>query len=234
MALKYQLLKNVVKEIANENGTPIKLFRIKRLSDGVIGGWIESEKNLSKFGDCFIYGQAIVMGNAKVEDNATISEYATICGNAVVSRNAEIFGRAVVRDNAKVTKSAQVYDRAIIKDRAVIRGKTKIYGHAVVGGRCSVDNYAKVYGNATVIDDVHIFCHAQVFGDAYLQGYHLVYNNAKISEGEPDAEIIRRRHIPNESASIEAEIHFERDFDRVSKAYDEKLKAREEEFEDVC
>ena len=48
------------------------LFRIKALKDfsnvkkGDIGGYVESEKNLSQDGNCWIYDNAVVMGNAKV------------------------------------------------------------------------------------------------------------------------------------------------------------------------
>jgi hypothetical protein len=46
------------------------LRRIRRLSDGVVGGWIQSEDNLSHEGGCFVYHNAKVYHFAKVFDNA--------------------------------------------------------------------------------------------------------------------------------------------------------------------
>lgn len=49
------------------------LHRIKALRDlgnvkkGDIGGWIECEDNLSHGGDCWVYGDAKVLGDAEVE-----------------------------------------------------------------------------------------------------------------------------------------------------------------------
>ena len=48
------------------------LFRIVALRDfsdvkkGDVGGWVESEKNLSHDGDCWISGDAMVSGNSCV------------------------------------------------------------------------------------------------------------------------------------------------------------------------
>ena len=36
------------------------LRRIKRMKDGLIGGWIETEKNLSQSGGCFVYDESMV------------------------------------------------------------------------------------------------------------------------------------------------------------------------------
>ena len=52
------------------NGVTVR--QIKRISDGVIGGYIESEKNLDQNGDCFIYDNAVVYGNARVSGDAVI------------------------------------------------------------------------------------------------------------------------------------------------------------------
>ena len=54
-------------EIKNINGNKKKLYRIKALKDfsdvktGEIGGFVESENNLSQEVSCWIYGDAIVI-----------------------------------------------------------------------------------------------------------------------------------------------------------------------------
>jgi UDP-3-O-[3-hydroxymyristoyl] glucosamine N-acyltransferase len=80
----------------------IILKRIKRLSDGIVGGWIQSEDNLSHNGNCFIYDNAKVFGNAEVSGNAKVYDNAFVFGNAKVSGNAEVSGNAFVYDNARI------------------------------------------------------------------------------------------------------------------------------------
>ena len=65
------------------------LNRIKALKDfgnvkkGELGGYVESERNLSQEGNCWVYDNARVYSNAKVFGNAEV------CGNAEVFGNAD-------------------------------------------------------------------------------------------------------------------------------------------------
>ena len=67
------------------------LHRIKALRDfnyvkaGDLGGWVESEDNLSQYEKCWFYGDAIVCGDAIVYGDAIV------CGNAIVCDNARIY-----------------------------------------------------------------------------------------------------------------------------------------------
>ena len=78
------------------------LKRIKRISDGVIGGWIESEENLSHEGWCFIYDEAIVYDEARVYGEAIVYGKAIVYGEARVYGEAEVCGKARVCGKAKV------------------------------------------------------------------------------------------------------------------------------------
>ena len=52
---------------------------------GELGGWIESEKNLSVYGDAWVYDNARVSGNAWVYGNARVYGNAWVYGDARVS-----------------------------------------------------------------------------------------------------------------------------------------------------
>ena len=84
------------------------LHRIKALVDfglikaGKIGGWIETEDNLSQ------YGNAWVAGDAQVYDNARVSGNAQVSGNARVSGNAHVYGDSWVYGDAWASGDAQV------------------------------------------------------------------------------------------------------------------------------
>lgn len=97
------------------------LHRIKAIKDfgdvkkDDLGGWIETESNLSQFGNCWIYDNAIVCENAKVGDNAIV------CGNAKVYGNAHVHGDVIIRDDAEVFGFADVFGLAYICGNAKIK-----------------------------------------------------------------------------------------------------------------
>lgn len=100
---KYKIVKS--KSIVYNGRT---LYRIRALRDfntvtgetvfkGDLGGFIETENNLSQEGYCWIFN------NAKVYDDARVSEDAKICGGA------EIFDSAEVFCNAEISGKTQIF-----------------------------------------------------------------------------------------------------------------------------
>ena len=120
------------------------LYRIKALKDfndvkkGDIGGYVESEKNLSQDGNCWIYDNAVICDNARVEDNAQVYGDAEVCGDAIVRDNARVlvnarvFGNAIIRDNAVVRGDARIFDNVIVRDNVIIGGEVDICGDAII------------------------------------------------------------------------------------------------------
>ena len=106
---KYELTKDTI----TINGDQT-LYRIKALRDfgdvkaGDLGGYVQSENNLSHEGDCWIYDEA------KVYDDAEVSGSAWICGSAEVFESARIYGSARIFESARVGSSAEVFDNARI------------------------------------------------------------------------------------------------------------------------
>ena len=102
------------------------LYRIKALKDfndvkkGDIGGYIQSENNLSQLDYCWIYDNAIVRDNVQV------------WGDAFVMGNARVFGNAIIRDNAVVRGDARIFDYVIVCDNADVRGEVCICGDAMI------------------------------------------------------------------------------------------------------
>ena len=87
------------------------LHRIRALRDfgyvktGQLGGWIESENNLSHGGAAWVADEAMVY------DNATI------------------FDSAMIKDGAIACESSVIYDEAIVCDHAHIGGMTEDVQH---------------------------------------------------------------------------------------------------------
>ena len=143
------------------------LYQIEALKDfgdvkaGDLGGYIESEENLSQYDNAWVYGDAQVLGNAQVFDNARVY------GNACVFDNARVYGNACVFGNAQVFDNARVYGNACVFDNA------RVYGNA-----CVFDK-AEVYGNALVYDNAQVLGNARVFGDAQIKSArdYIVFKN---------------------------------------------------------
>ena len=116
----------------------VTLFRIRALVDlkfckkGELGGWIESEKNLSVSGNAWVSGDARVFGNACVYGNARVY------GNAWVYGYARVYGYAWVYDNAWVCGDARVCGNARVSDNAWVCGDARVYGNACVYGDARV------------------------------------------------------------------------------------------------
>ena len=84
------------------------------VSAGDLGGWVESEKNLSQDGDAWVSDKARVSGNARVYGDARVSGDAWVSGNALVFGDARVSGDACVYGDALVEKTA---DYIVLKNK---------------------------------------------------------------------------------------------------------------------
>jgi hypothetical protein len=114
------------------------LRRIRRLSDGVVGGWIQSEDNLSHEGGCFVY------------DNAKVYHFAKVFDNARVYKNAQVYGYAKVFNSARVSDNARVYGNARIYCNAWVSDDAKVCGNAEVSHYSQVFGAVQIYGNTEI------------------------------------------------------------------------------------
>ena len=56
----------------------VRLFQIIRTADGAVGGWLESEANLSQQGTAWVFGEAQVYGQARVSGQAVVYDQAQV------------------------------------------------------------------------------------------------------------------------------------------------------------
>lgn len=147
---------------------PDGLRRIRRIRDGVLGGFLGSEANLSHHGECWVSGESCVYGNANVRGDAIVCDEAHVFGNANVGMN------AIVQDEATVCEWGQVFGRARIRDNA------EISGYATVRDECVISGYAEVGGDVSINGSVEICNRAQVRGNVMLRGGVLIGGNALV------------------------------------------------------
>ncbi|WP_208442503.1 hypothetical protein [Bartonella raoultii] len=180
-------------ELINESHVKgITLYRIRALRDfgdvkkGDIGGFIESEYNLSHQGNCWVYDDACVVSSGRVYENAKV------CGNAVIG--GFVYGNAHICGKIRVYFGAHIYDNAHLSDKVWIYQYARVYGNASVGGYVKV--YGSVYGNAKVTGYHTI--RGLVHGNARLKrdGYSYVEQNIYYAYGIPeDCEIYENDHV---------------------------------------
>ena len=160
-----------------------KLYRIEALRDfsderavkaGDLGGYIQSEKNLSHEGNCWVYDYACVYDNAAIYGDATVSNYSCIHDNA------EIYDNAVVRGYARIWDHARVYDGSRVCGNAEVFGYAKISNFAEIYDSVCVYGNAHVHGSAKIYNNTRIFNGAEVYGNAKLYDHSIVCNNATI------------------------------------------------------
>ena len=128
MSKKYELTSETTQTINGET-----LYRIKALRDfgdvkaGDLGGWVESESNLDHVGDCWVFDNAEVSGDARVYGDAWVFDNAQVYGYARVSGDARVFNNAQVYGYARVFDNAQVYGYARVSGDAWLSGDAWVY-----------------------------------------------------------------------------------------------------------
>lgn len=133
--MKYEICLSDTKEYLGRT-----LYRIQALKDfcnsninvskGDIGGWVESEDNLSQEGLCWVGRNAMVLKKAKVLENALVTDVsvvtdnAIVCGNAYVHKDSYITDHAIVSGVANLCGGVRLHDYTRVLDRATVRDIT--------------------------------------------------------------------------------------------------------------
>lgn len=132
--MKYEILKDDFIEFDDR-----KLYRIRALKDfhnvkkGKVGGYVESERNLSHEGEAWVYSDAWVSGDARVSGNARIAGDARILGNARIAGDAWVLGDAWVSGDAWVLGDAWVSGDARISGDARVLNRHSVVWFSNVG-----------------------------------------------------------------------------------------------------
>jgi carbonic anhydrase/acetyltransferase-like protein (isoleucine patch superfamily) len=108
------------------------LYRIQYLrecgwsSEGGLGGYIESEENLSQSGECWVGENACVFDGAHIEGNA------------------KVYGRSWVYQNSIVKGQASVFDNATVRQSSIVKDNARVFGSYVVEYDVIQDNQKRV------------------------------------------------------------------------------------------
>ena len=116
------------------------LHRIRAVRDipehnvkaGDLGGWLETEENLSHNGAAWVMNSAYVMGKARVMGKALVADSASVMDSAHVMDFARVMGNALVTDSARVMGNALVMDSAYVMGKARVTDSARVMGNARV------------------------------------------------------------------------------------------------------
>lgn len=136
------------------------------IEKGHIGGWVESEFNLSHAGNCWIHHEAQVSGTASVYDDAQVYH------KVQVSDDARVYDGACIWNEAQITGGASVYGKVHVADKARVSGGVRIDGRARISQQAHVSgglitDRACVTGNARVYQ-AHVSGNSEISGTCVL------------------------------------------------------------------
>lgn len=170
---------------------------------GALGGYISSEQCLTQDGDCWVEGDAVVLGkvtdDAQVRDGAFVDETAIVSGCSAVSGMARVGdplthdsqGGRVLIESAAVTDSARVTGGG--NSDTIISGFSTITGTCHVAAGAQIGELSVLEGNVTIAGDIQVCGGSTLIGDlaitpseesATISGEGLAYIN-KQNPGVP-------------------------------------------------
>ena len=142
-----------------------RCHRIRALRDipavgvkmGDLGGFVESEKNLSQCGNCWIFDSAIAMDNAWVTGNA------------------QMHGHSQMFDNAKLWDYSQMWDNSQMFGSSLMWDNSQMFDDSQMWGSSRMSGNSKMFDNAKMWDD------SQMFGSSRISGDSKMFGNSKLT-----------------------------------------------------
>lgn len=163
---KYDFTGKTLIHCGTEYRQIISLKSFGSVSENEIGGFIQTEKNLSHFGNCW------------VKDSSKIGEDALIYGNAVVEGNVIVLGNSHIFGSAHLSENVIVYGRSKLFGRCEVSGNVHIYQDACVSFNAKISGNSKIRGNTLIKNEI-------TSGEIYsydVEKYNINYSG-KDSEG---------------------------------------------------
>ncbi len=108
---KYELTKIITKLPCG-----VILHRIRALRDiregvkkGDLGGWVQTEWNLSQNNTCWIYAEAKCYHHGKVSQRAILYDHAAVYDQAYLTDEAKVGGTTIMRGNTEIGEDTWLY-----------------------------------------------------------------------------------------------------------------------------
>jgi hypothetical protein len=108
---QYELTKNITQLPCGTILHRIRAIRdiSKDVTAGTLGGWVESEHNLSQNGTSWIYGEAKCYGQGRVSKKAMLYGEASVYGKGYVTDSARVGGTTIIRGCCEIGEDSWLY-----------------------------------------------------------------------------------------------------------------------------
>lgn len=159
--IKAHKFKSCISSEEESSVVEIKLYRIQALKTftksggynpiihvGELGGYVETEDNLSQEGNCWIFGDAKVKDGGKVLDDAIVYD------KCLVSKNSIIRGGSVVGGHCFVTNQSVIIDSKL-EGNVIVNGHSTIHSGAYLYGEIGVDQ-SDIGGSVNLIGRISV------------------------------------------------------------------------------
>ena len=174
------------------------LHRIRALKDfdgvkkGDIGGFVQSEHNLSHDGNCWIYDDAKCMDSAKCMDdsimfdnsimynNSKMYDYSRMCDYSKMFDNSIMYNNSIMFDNSRMYDNSIMYDNSRMLDNSKMYDNSKMCGNSKMYDNSQMYNNSKMFGNSKMFDNTKMYDNSSLHGNAKISDNTILKNNDKI------------------------------------------------------
>lgn len=126
---RIRALKDFINKVVFKNN---KIIMCEGVKMGDLGGYVQSEENLSQEGKCWVADNAYVYDNANVSNNARVGGHARIGGSTRISQNAKIDYKANLYGDIWICGETHICGNADIRGRIVISDNSQISGNVII------------------------------------------------------------------------------------------------------
>ena len=135
----------------------------RKVNKGDLGGWVESENNLSQDGKCWLFDDAAGYGNSRR------------AGNSVGYNNSRQFGNSRQYDNSRQYGDSRQYEDSCQSGDSEQYGNSRQYGFSRQYGNSRQYGYSEQYGNS------HQYGSSRQYGYSRQYGNSLQFSNSRQS-----------------------------------------------------
>ena len=140
------------------------LYRIRALKDfadvkkGKLGGWVQTEDNLSQKGNCWIYNNAKCMDNARMYDNSTMFD------------RSEMHDNTIMYDYSRMHGNSAMYDYSRMLDYTTMYGNSEMHDYSKMCDNSEMHEGSKMYNNSIISEHGEMWKNGVLDGDKNLYG----------------------------------------------------------------
>lgn len=147
-----------------------KLYRVEALKDfhdvkrGDVGGYIEKEENLSQEGNCWVYDNSCVFGDAHICDAGSTHHYAKAYDNAKISDFAALYDCSQASGRTKISGNVELHDNVQASGHTYISGYTKLYRYVHICNETTISGNTEISGHMSFCGCTELN-NARIYGD---------------------------------------------------------------------